>query len=149
MKLTPQARKRFFNLFAIFLIAAGVLVFVVTTMREHMVYFLSPSEWNLQKNDPRIKKSKQLRLGGLVKKGSVSSNSCNIKFVITDHVADIEVFFKGPLPALFREEQGVVVFGKFDERGVFQAQQVLAKHDERYIPKDVADNLKKKKLWKG
>ncbi len=149
MNLTPQARQRFWNLLAVLLIASGIIVFIITAMRDHMVYFLSPSEWYNQKNEPKIKNAKQLRLGGLVQKGSVSTSNGYLRFIVSDHIKSIKVIFKGSAPSLFREEQGVVILGKFDDRGAFQAQQILAKHDERYIPKDVADRLKKKKLWKG
>lgn len=150
MILTPQARQRGLKIIAALLIASGILIFVITLMRDHIVYFLSPSEWHQRQNDPKIRNSKQLRLGGLVKERSLSSHHGIHKFMLTDRMVDIPIVFKGPLPSLFREGQGVVILGNFKEKKkTFEAHQVLAKHDERYIPKDVSDSLKQKKLWRG
>jgi cytochrome c-type biogenesis protein CcmE len=91
-----------------------------------------------------------VRIGGLVAPGSVvRSPDGEVRFSITDNANAVPTRFKGDLPDLFREGQGVVAQGEFDTAGVFQAKDVLAKHDEKYMPKEVVDALKKTGQWKG
>ncbi len=91
----------------------------------------------------------RIRLGGLVANGSVMrGDALSVRFEVTDGNRSIPVTFQGILPDLFREGQGVVAEGSLDGSGVFKADNVLAKHDERYMPKDVADALKKQGHWK-
>jgi cytochrome c-type biogenesis protein CcmE len=89
-----------------------------------------------------------MRIGGLVKDHSVMRDGQKVDFVVTDLTRDLPVTYSGILPDLFREGQGVVVEGKMGPQGVFLAAEVLAKHDEKYMPKDVADALKKSGQWK-
>ena len=92
----------------------------------------------------------RFRLGGLVEKGSVvRGDGTRISFSVTDHVKSVPVTYDGILPDLFREDQGVVIEGKFMPGGAFVADSVLAKHDENYMPKEVADSLKAKGVWQG
>src|SRR5581483_9419112 len=95
--------------------------------------------------------TRRLRLGGLVENGSVArqADGRTIDFKVTDGSKDVPVVFSGVLPDLFREGQGVVVEGALGKNGVFKADTVLAKHDERYMPKEVVDSLKQSGHWQG
>jgi len=91
----------------------------------------------------------RLRLGGLVKEGSVvRGENLAVRFAVTDGKSTVQVAFQGLLPDLFREGQGIVAEGALDPTGTFKADSVLAKHDEKYMPKEVADALKQQGLWK-
>ena len=115
----------------------------LSALRDSVVFFVSPSELIAKQPVP----GKRLRIGGLVKEGSIVREGISARFAITDGNADLPVVYQGILPDLFREQQGVVAEGKFDSGGIFQADNVLAKHDERYMPREVADALKKQGLW--
>ncbi len=115
----------------------------LSALRDSVVFFVSPSELIAKQPVP----GKRLRIGGLVKEGSIVREGISARFAITDGNADLPVVYQGILPDLFREQQGVVAEGKFDAGGIFQADNVLAKHDERYMPREVADALKKQGLW--
>ncbi|HTK34861.1 MAG TPA: cytochrome c maturation protein CcmE [Caulobacteraceae bacterium] len=121
--------------------AAGLSLFA---MGDAAVFFYSPSEAQTKHVPP----DKLIRIGGLVQPGSVRKLADGrIEFAITDNRAVSQVSFRGDLPDLFREGQGVVTQGSFDRSGVFEAREVLAKHDEKYMPKEVADALKKSGEW--
>jgi cytochrome c-type biogenesis protein CcmE len=118
----------------------------LSAFSDNLVFFVSPSD--LAKSTPN---GRQMRLGGLVEEGTVEKASAGgkagVRFKVTDGAASVEVSYKGILPDLFREGQGVVVLGAVQKDGVFQASEVLAKHDETYMPKEVADALKKSGRW--
>jgi cytochrome c-type biogenesis protein CcmE len=123
-------------------IAVGL---VLNAMRDSIVFFSTPSEVA----EKHIAVGKRFRLGGLVLPGSVKrGDNLQVGFVVGDGNAKIPVNYHGALPDLFREGQGVVTEGKLDAGGTFVADTVLAKHDENYMPKDVADALKKQGHWK-
>jgi cytochrome c-type biogenesis protein CcmE len=111
-------------------------------LRENMVFFFSPTE--LVAKQPTA--TQRLRIGGLVQDGSVVKNGSDIRFVVTDGAHSIPVVFRGLLPDLFREGQGVVAEGTF-ANGTFTAREVLAKHDENYMPPEVVEALKKSGEW--
>lgn len=118
---------------------------VLNALRDSIVFFSTPS-MAAEKN---IQPGQRFRLGGLVQAGSlVRGEQLQVKFVVTDGDATMPVEFTGILPDLFREGQGVISEGALDASGVFKADTVLAKHDETYMPKDVADALKKQGHWK-
>ncbi len=121
---------------------------VLTAFEDSVVYFHSPTDI-ATKTD--IRKDRRFRLGGLVKQGSwhKASDGLTHKFFVTDTAHDIRVAYKGIMPDLFREGQGVVMEGRLQPDGSFRADEVLAKHDENYMPKEVADSLKKAGMWKG
>jgi cytochrome c-type biogenesis protein CcmE len=122
-------------------IAVGL---VLSAMRQSIVFFNSPTDIV---EHPRTADAR-LRMGGLVKDGSVKrSADLRISFVVTDGKSDVPVSYQGIVPDLFREGQGVVVEGKIDQGRVFTADTVLAKHDERYMPREVVDALKKSGRW--
>ena len=115
----------------------------MSALKSNIVYFISPSELINSNNINQI-----LRLGGLVEEGSIIINGKLVKFRITDGNKSVLVQYNGILPDLFKEKQGVIVEGEFDSL-IFNANNLLAKHDENYIPKEVANSLKQQGLWKG
>jgi len=132
------------------LIATGAVILafavglVLFAFEDAIVFFYTPSEVAEKKIAP----GQRFRLGGLVAKDSIDkSQGSIIRFSVTDTVDTLKVVYEGVLPDLFREEQGVVTEGKLGADGVFVADTVLAKHDENYMPKEVADALKEKGLW--
>ncbi len=139
--MTPTRRRR---LIAVLLILTGVSAAGAVTfysLQQNMLYFQSPSEI-AQLSMPV---GRQFRLGGLVKKGTVerSGDGLAVQFTVTDGLEEITVHYVGILPDLFREGQGVIARGALNETGQFQANEILAKHDEKYMPPEVADALKK------
>ena len=115
---------------------------VLGALRDNIVFFYTPSEISQSK----LTSGQLLRLGGLVKDGSVEIEGMQSVFIVTDGTVDITVKYDNALPSLFREGQGVVTEGQI-ENGVFIAQNVLAKHDENYMPAEVAEKLKEQGVW--
>ena len=137
--MTPTRKRR---LIAVLLILAGVGIastIAFYSLQQNLLYFQSPSDLAMQPIPP----GRQFRLGGLVKPGTVDrvGDSMATRFVVTDGPQDVTVEYVGILPDLFREGQGVIARGTLDEAGVFEATEVLAKHDENYMPPEVADAL--------
>ena len=127
---------------AILGVATGLILYA---LRDTIVFFYTPSEVA----EKHIGPGERIRLGGLVEKGSLVRNEgTTVKFIVTDTTKALPVVYSGQLPDLFREGQGVVAEGKLDAAGTLIADTVLAKHDERYMPKEVADALKAKGVWK-
>jgi cytochrome c-type biogenesis protein CcmE len=127
----------------------GVLAIAVALMlnafRDSIVFFNSPSDIDSK----HVAAGTRIRLGGLVKNGSLyHGNNLKVRFTVTDRSREIPVAYQGVLPDLFREGQGVVAEGALDGTGLFNADTILAKHDETYMPKEVADALKKSGHWK-
>lgn len=116
----------------------------LSALRESIVFFVTPSELAAKPVEP----GKRLRIGGLVKEGSLKREGLEARFVVTDGAKDLAVVYRGVLPDLFREKQGVVAEGALDPAGLFRADIVLAKHDETYMPREVSDALKKQGLWR-
>jgi len=129
---------------AIFLsVASIVVVFIVLkSLEENVVYFFSPTELY---NKEDISFDKKIRVGGLVKDGSIIKNQTSINFIVTDLNNEIIVSYKGSLPNLFSEGKGVVAEGKLKDKKYFIADKILAKHDENYMPPEVSKILKKTK----
>jgi cytochrome c-type biogenesis protein CcmE len=125
-------------------VLALAVALVMSALRQSIVFFNSPSDVAEQ----HIAAGKRIRLGGLVKAGSVRrGDDLRIEFAVTDGKSDLAVNYQGIVPDLFREGQGVVVEGIVQAGGAFKADSVLAKHDERYMPREVADALKKAGRW--
>ncbi len=123
-------------------IAAGLVLYA---LNDSIVFFYTPSEALAR----HVAEGQRFRLGGLVEMGSVKHDSNDaVTFTVTDRDRAMAVSYQGQLPDLFREGQGVVAEGRLGPGGVFQADSVLAKHDESYMPKEVADALKAKGVWK-
>jgi cytochrome c-type biogenesis protein CcmE len=127
---------------AVLSLAAGLVLYAI---RDTIVFFYTPSEIA----EKAVTPGTRLRLGGLVEKGSLTKiTGTTTGFTVTDTIGSIKVSYTGQLPDLFREGQGVVAEGAVGGDGIFVADTVLAKHDEKYMPKDVADKLKAKGVWK-
>jgi cytochrome c-type biogenesis protein CcmE len=127
---------------AVLAVAAAL---VLNAMRDSIVFFSTPT----MVAEKHVPPGRRFRLGGLVEQGSVvRGQNLAVTFKVEDGGATLQVSYKGILPDLFAEGQGVVAEGALDPSGVFKADTVLAKHDEKYMPKEVADALKKQGLWK-
>ena len=126
-------------LFVNLLIISVILIvfLLLKSLEENVVYFKSPTEI---KSLPQLTK-KKIRIGGMVKKNSIKTNSNEINFVITDFKNEIQVSFSGTVPNLFSEEKGVVAEGYLRDRNFFNASKILAKHDENYMPPEVKETL--------
>lgn len=126
---------------AVLAVAAAL---VLSALRDSIVFFNSPTDVAEKHPAPGTR----MRIGGLVKPGSLErGDNLIVRFAVTDGKTDIAVRYQGIVPDLFREGQGVVAEGKVDTGGVFAADTVLAKHDERYMPREVVDALKKSGHW--
>jgi cytochrome c-type biogenesis protein CcmE len=125
-------------------VLAVAAVLVLSALRDSIVFFNSPTDVAEKQFAPGTR----MRIGGLVKPGSIErGENLLVRFAVTDGKTDIAVRYLGIVPDLFREGQGVVAEGKLDTGGVFAADTVLAKHDERYMPREVVDALKKSGHW--
>ena len=135
--MTNKAKRLYFYTTAT-LLSAFAVALVLIALDENIIYFYSPSEFN------QSEAVTLLRVGGLVKDGSLKIDSdLGIKFIIEDNIAEVSVIYNGILPDLFREGQGVIAEGKFIDN-FFIANEIVAKHDENYMPKEVYESLKNK-----
>lgn len=130
--MKPARRRRLVGLCGIVIGMSVAVSLVLFALNKNINLYYTPSQID-------SKTTRHLRIGGLVKKGSLQrdANSLKMQFTITDYTKDLQVFYNGIVPALFREGQGVVVEGEFQPNGLFIASQVLAKHDENYMPPGV------------
>ena len=126
-----------------FLALAATLA--LTALEDNIVFFRAPSELA----EKPVAAGLALRVGGLVSEGSVQRDGLDVRFQISDLAHQVDVRFTGMLPDLFREGQGVVAEGRFNASGIFMADAVLAKHDETYMPREVANSLRDKGVWQG
>jgi cytochrome c-type biogenesis protein CcmE len=136
--MTPR-RKRLFAVLAILAGVGAATVLAMLAFRDNLLYFYNPTQV-LAGDAPS---GRQFRIGGMVTEGSVqrTPGSLEVRFVVTDYRSSIPVRYEGLLPDLFREGQGVVAHGRIDTSGEFVADEVLAKHDENYMPPEVAESL--------
>ena len=143
---SPKARRRLTLVAAIAPVLALAVGLTLWGLKDSISFFYTPSQADQAKPPP----GRSIQLGGLVSPGSVVKHSDGrVDFVVADKIAADKVSFQGDLPDLFREGQGIVAVGSFRKDGVFEAKQVLAKHDERYMPKEIADALKEQGEWRG
>ena len=133
--MTPK-KKRFYLLFSAFTFFCFIVGTILIVLQDNILFFYTPSEI-LQKD---LKQNEKVRLGGLVEENSVTRNDTKINFTITDLKKTIEVTYEGLLPDLFREGQGVIVKG-YLQNNIFEATEVLAKHDENYMPPEIKKKL--------
>ena len=133
--MTPK-KKRFYIIFSAFSFFCFIVGAILIILQDNILFFYTPSEI-LQKN---LKQNEKVRLGGLVEENSVVRNNIKINFTITDLKKNIEVSYEGILPDLFREGQGVIVKG-YLQNNIFKATEVLAKHDENYMPPEIKKKL--------
>lgn len=138
-----RKRRRMMVLLACAIGLGSAAALTLTAFSDNLVFFVSPSDVGKIGASGRT-----VRLGGLVEQGSVRRGATGASFRVTDGVSGIAVTYAGILPDLFREGQGVVTLGTLRPDGTFQAAEVLAKHDETYMPKEVAEALKKSGQWK-
>lgn len=138
--MTPR-RRRMMLVGLIVLGVGAAVTFALTAFQDNLLYFYSPSDVYAGK----APKDRVFRVGGMVPEGSFNRapGSLEAQFVLTDFAHNVKVSYTGVLPDLFREGQGIIARGRLGPEGVFIAEEVLAKHDENYMPPDVADSLKK------
>ncbi|CAN5220934.1 cytochrome c maturation protein CcmE [soil metagenome] len=141
---SPKARRRLWVVAAAAQVLALAVGLSLWAMNDSVTYFFSPSEATPHAAPP----GRDVRLGGLFERGSVQRHGADTSFAITDNAATTKVMFHGDLPDLFREGQGIVAEGAFQPDRTFVARQVLAKHDETYMPREVADRLKARGEWR-
>ncbi len=145
MPKSPKARRRMWVLMAVAPVLALAVGLSLWAMQDTVTFFVSPSEATVEAAPP----GRAMRLGGLVEAGSVvHEDGGRVRFRVTDNAASTPVVYQGDLPDLFKEEQGVVVEGEFRADRTFVASQVLAKHDETYMPREVAERLKERGEWR-
>lgn len=142
--MNARKRRRLYFVFALVAGAAGAAGLAIGALRDNVLYFYSPSDVLAKHVRPGV----AFRIGGLVDTNSVRRGPGTLlHFVVEDGRNSIPVVFSGDVPALFREGQGVVAIGKLEANGTFAADQVLAKHDEKYMSPEVADALKRSGRW--
>jgi len=141
-----RKRRRLYMVLAAMLILAGAAALVLGALQSELTYFYSPTD--LAAGSAPAGRS--IRLGGLVEEGSVErlDDGVTTSFRVTDLTTSVPVTYRGLLPDLFREGQGVVTEGSLSADGAFVAREVLAKHDENYMPREVTDALKKSGQWR-
>ena len=141
--MNPVRKQRLYALVAILIGSLLATWLVVSALSENMNLFYSPSEIQ----DASIKENILIRAGGMVKEGSIikSTDSLNVRFTVTDYQNELIINYKGILPDLFAENAGVVVRGTLGSDGNFQAIEVLAKHDENYMPPEIAKLIDREK----
>ncbi len=138
--LTKKAKKRasFLSLLLFFLVVA--VFFILKSLTDNILYFKSPTDIQLSQD---IIFNKKIRVGGMVKKDSFNVNNKEIKFIITDLKNELVVSYSGAVPNLFSEGKGVVAEGRLQDKKFFIADRILAKHDEKYMPPELKDLMKK------
>ena len=145
--MKPKSQRLIILFFFLSLLSLSTFL-VLKSLEDNIVYFYSPTDINKKILSNDINLSKKIRIGGLVKENSLLKEGKKISFKIHDGIDEILVTYNGILPDLFREEQGIVALGKIENKN-FSAIEILAKHDENYMPKEVSDMLKKNGKWKG
>ena len=144
MAMKAKHKRLFFVGFGLALLG-GAVALALIALQDTVTFFFTPS----QAAERSVPAGQRVRLGGLVEEKSVTklADGVTIQFRVTDRAKAVVVHYKGVLPDLFREGQGVVIQGAFQPDRSFTATTVLAKHDENYVPKELADELKKQGLW--
>ena len=140
--LSKKVRSKIVILTFLLISVIIVVFFVLKSLEENVLYFLSPTEIYNKEN---ISFNEKIRVGGLVKNGSVTHNQTSVNFIVTDLNNEIIVSYSGFLPNLFSEGKGVIVEGKLKDKKYFIANKILAKHDENYMPPEVKEGLEKVK----
>ena len=139
-----KRKKRIYLISLFFITIATSIYLILWALRDNIVFFYSPSEIQQKISLKEIDEMSKLRLGGMVKESSIKQlNDGSINFIITDFDREMVVFYKGIIPDLFKEQQGVIAEGSINNEGIFVANSILAKHDENYMPPEVQDALKK------
>ena len=132
--LTIKVKNRILFLIFVFLLSLAIIFFILKSLNKNILYFSTPTEIK-QKEDISI--GKAMRVGGMVKKGSIIITKDNIQFIVTDFENEILINYSGTVPNLFTEGKGVVAEGKLTDKKFFIADRILAKHDEKYMPPEI------------
>jgi len=138
--LNKKVKKRIIFLTFIFLLSIVVVFFILNSLNKNIVYFSSPTEIKQREDIPF---EKAMRIGGMVKKGSITISQKNIQFIVTDFENEILVSYSGTVPNLFAEGKGVVAEGSLSDKNFFIASRILAKHDENYMPPEIKEIIEK------
>jgi cytochrome c-type biogenesis protein CcmE len=138
--LTKKVKDRILFLTFIFIISIIAIFFILKSLNKNILYFSSPTE--IKKGED-ISFGKAMRIGGMVKKDSISINQKNIQFIVTDFENEILISYSGTVPNLFAEGKGVVAEGKLSDKSFFIADRILAKHDENYMPPEIKEIIEK------
>jgi len=138
--LAKKVKNRILFLISIFLLSVIAVFFIIKSLNKNVLYFSSPTEI---KQGEDILFGKSMRVGGMVKKGSISVSSKDIQFIVTDFENEILISYSGSVPSLFAEEKGVVAEGKLRDKNFFIADRILAKHDENYMPPEIKEIIEK------
>lgn len=139
--MSPRQKRRMMLVMLIVVGIGSATALALVAFRQNLLYFITPTQ--VKAGD--LPTNKRFRIGGLVKKGSIKRNGVHVQFVLTDGNKSVTVKYTGILPDLFREGQGIVAQGVIGAHGIFRADQVLAKHDSKYMPREVAEELKNAK----
>ena len=144
--MNPKYRRLFITIIIVLTLGLATKL-ILMALEDNIVYFYTPNDLIEKFGDTKNIQNK-IRIGGLVLESSIKKEGEKTIFIITDRKKEVKVVFEGSLPDLFREGQGIVAEGIFKNNN-FIASEVLAKHDENYMPPEVADALKKNNVWKG
>ena len=144
--MNPKFRRLFITIIIVLILGLATKL-ILMALEDNIVYFYTPNDLIEKFGDTQNIQNK-IRIGGLVLESSIKKEGEKTIFIITDRKKEVKVVFDGSLPDLFREGQGIVAEGMFKNNN-FIASEVLAKHDENYMPPEVADALKKNNVWKG
>jgi cytochrome c-type biogenesis protein CcmE len=145
--MKPKHR-RLLTVLIVALVMGGAAAGILSSFRDQLIFFYTPTELYTSMAENRFERGREVRLGGLVKEGSIyRTKSGKTGFIITDLTHEVHASYTGLLPALFREGQGVVAQGQFNDKDTFVARTILAKHDENYMPREVVDALQKSGRW--
>ena len=138
--LNIKTKNRLSIFIAISVLSILIIIFILKTLEDNVLYFYSPSDIG-ESNE--IVFGDKIKIGGMVKNGSIKTNKNEIKFIITDYKNEIIVSYEGTVPALFAEGKGVVAEGRLQDKKFFLAKRILAKHDENYMPPKIKKSLEK------
>ena len=138
--LTKKVKNRISFLIFIFLLSFIAVFFIIKSLNKNILYFSSPTEIKQREDIPF---GKPMRVGGMVKKGSIIINKKNIQFIVTDFENEILISYSGTVPNLFAEEKGIVAEGELRDKNFFIADRILAKHDENYMPPEIKEIIEK------
>ncbi len=138
--LNIKTKNRLSIFIAISALSIIIIIFILKTLEDNVLYFYSPTD---VEESNKMVFGDTIKVGGMVKNGSIKTNENEIKFIITDYKNEIIVSYKGTVPALFAEGKGVVAEGSLQDKKFFLAKRILAKHDENYMPPEIKESLEK------
>ena len=138
--LNIKTKNRLSIFIAVSALSIIIIIFILKTLEDNVLYFYSPTD--VEESNQMVF-GNTIKIGGMVKNGSIKTNENEIKFIITDYKNEIIVSYKGTVPALFAEGKGVVAEGSLQDKKFFLAKRILAKHDENYMPPEIKESLEK------